>query len=106
MNEPSLRKFAAGVVPDGWIFYNGDVVPEGCERTDVRVLARSFGQLASDLGEPRAANMVMLGALLAATGVSRARRTRSVLEPLLKNTRSLKNRPAMRWNWTARLSAK
>jgi 2-oxoisovalerate ferredoxin oxidoreductase beta subunit len=32
MNEPSLHKFCASVRPGGWIFYNGDTVPEECER--------------------------------------------------------------------------
>lgn len=64
MNEPSLRKFDANVQPGGWVIYNGDVFPPDCERMDVHVLARPFTQIAHELGDARAANMVMLGALL------------------------------------------
>jgi 2-oxoisovalerate ferredoxin oxidoreductase beta subunit len=68
MNEPSLRKFDLSVKPGGWVIYNGDVFPENCERDDVNVLALNFTHTANELGDPRAANMVMLGALLEISG--------------------------------------
>ncbi len=64
MNEPSLKKFYASVRPGGWILYNGETYPADCERKDVHVLARPFTLLADELGDPRAGNMVALGALL------------------------------------------
>jgi len=64
MNEPSLHKFAAGVRPGGWILYNGDALPPDSAPKGVQVLALPFTRIADDLGDPRAANMVMLGALL------------------------------------------
>jgi 2-oxoisovalerate ferredoxin oxidoreductase beta subunit len=64
MNEPSLRKFDLSVKPGGWVIYNGDVFPADCRRSDVHVLALNFTRAADELGDPRAANMVMLGALL------------------------------------------
>lgn len=64
MNEPSLRKFVATVRSGGWVFYNGDAIPEGLERSDVHALALPFTRVAHELGDARAANMVMLGALL------------------------------------------
>jgi 2-oxoisovalerate ferredoxin oxidoreductase beta subunit len=64
MNEPSLRKFYATVPKGGWILYNGDEYPADCQREDVHVLARPFMQIAHELGDPRAGNMVMLGVLL------------------------------------------
>jgi len=68
MNEPSLRKFDASVRPGGWVIYNGDTFPADCEREDVHVLALPFTHLADELGDSRACNMVMLGALLEITG--------------------------------------
>ncbi|MGB6130706.1 MAG: 2-oxoacid:acceptor oxidoreductase family protein [Acidobacteriaceae bacterium] len=64
MNEPSLHKFAASVRPGGWILYNADAVPPECAPKGVHVLALPFTHIADALGDPRAANMVMLGALL------------------------------------------
>jgi 2-oxoisovalerate ferredoxin oxidoreductase beta subunit len=68
MNEPSLRKFDLSVKPGGWVIYNGDEFPEDCRRDDVNVLALNFTRAADELGDPRAANMVMLGALLEIAG--------------------------------------
>jgi 2-oxoisovalerate ferredoxin oxidoreductase beta subunit len=68
MNEPSLRKFDRSLKPGGWVIYNGDTFPEDCERDDVNVLALNFTRAADELGDPRAANMVMLGALLEISG--------------------------------------
>ncbi|MBI4466288.1 MAG: 2-oxoacid:acceptor oxidoreductase family protein, partial [Acidobacteria bacterium] len=69
LNEPSLRKFLPTVAPGGWVFSNGATLPEDCRRDDVRFMVRPFTELADEIGEPRVANMVMLGALLGATGV-------------------------------------
>jgi len=67
MNEPSLRKFIATVRSGGWIFYNGSEIPEDCARRDVHVLAAQFTHEADQIGDARAGNMVMLGALLDCT---------------------------------------
>jgi Pyruvate/2-oxoacid:ferredoxin oxidoreductase gamma subunit len=85
MNEPSLRKFVASVAPGGWIFYNGESLPEGCGRADVRLVAQPFSHHADEVGEARAANMVMLGALLEATGVLPDERIWPVLRKFVKN---------------------
>jgi Pyruvate/2-oxoacid:ferredoxin oxidoreductase gamma subunit len=69
MNEPSLHKFCASVRPGGSIIYNGEDIPSGCKRDDVHLVARSFTQIAADLGNAKAANMVMLGVLLESTNV-------------------------------------
>ena len=72
MNEPSLRQVLGQRAPGGWIIYNGETIPEECERDDVHILARPFTHVADELGDGRAANMVMLGALLEATAASAA----------------------------------
>ena len=64
MNEPSLRKFLAGVEPGGIVVYNGPELPEDCVRPDVRMMAMHCTRLADELGASKAANIVMLGALL------------------------------------------
>jgi 2-oxoisovalerate ferredoxin oxidoreductase beta subunit len=85
MNEPSLHKFYASVRPGGWIVYNGEEIPHELARTDVHVLARSFTHLAADLGNAKAANMVMLGALLEATNVLPEASIAAALRRLIKN---------------------
>jgi 2-oxoisovalerate ferredoxin oxidoreductase beta subunit len=87
MNEPSLRKFYAGVPAGGWIVYNGEAFPEDCAREGVHVLACEFTQLANELGNARASNMLMLGALLEITGVLPQASVDAALRRLVKNPR-------------------
>jgi Pyruvate/2-oxoacid:ferredoxin oxidoreductase gamma subunit len=89
MNEPSLKKFIASVEPGGWVLYNGDAIPADCERDDVRALAFPFTQIADELGEPRAANMVMLGALLEITNALPQANVDAALGRLVKHSRWL-----------------
>ena len=86
MNEPSLKKFVATVQPGGWILYNGDAIPDDCKRDDVHALALPFTQIADELGEPRVANMVMLGALLEITGVLPQASVDAALHRLVKHS--------------------
>ena len=67
MNEPSLRKFLAAVEPGGVVLYNAPSLPQDCGRPDVRIIARHFTAMADELGASKAANIVMLGALLETT---------------------------------------
>jgi len=87
MNEPSLRKFDLSVKPGGWVIYNGDEFPSDCERKDVNVLALNFTRAADELGDTRAANMVMLGALLEITGALPQASIDAALRTLVKNPR-------------------
>ena len=68
MNLPSLRKFESMVNPGGVIFINSSIVPETSTRTDVRVIEIPANDKAAEVGNSRAANIVMLGAILAETG--------------------------------------
>jgi 2-oxoisovalerate ferredoxin oxidoreductase beta subunit len=87
MNEPSLRKFDASVRPGGWVIYNGDTFPAECAREDVHVLALPFTRLADELGDSRAANMLMLGALLEITAALPEASAAAALRRLVKHTR-------------------
>jgi 2-oxoisovalerate ferredoxin oxidoreductase beta subunit len=87
MNEPSLRKFDKSVRPGGWILYNGDDFPEDCRRKGVNVLARPFLQVADQLGDPRACNMVMLGALLETANALPQASVEAALRTLVKSSR-------------------
>jgi 2-oxoisovalerate ferredoxin oxidoreductase beta subunit len=89
LNEPSLRKFLPSVVAGGWVFYNGAALPEGCQRDDVKFVVRPFTEMADVLGEPRAGNIVMLGALLETTGVLREEEVAATLERVVTSKRWL-----------------
>jgi Pyruvate/2-oxoacid:ferredoxin oxidoreductase gamma subunit len=87
MNEPSLRKFVKSVPAGGWILYNGETFPADCEQENVHVLARPFTQAADELGDARAGNMVMLGALLEIAAVLPEASIGAALRRLVKNPR-------------------
>ena len=87
MNEPSLRKFDRSVRSGGWIIYDGDEFPRDCERDGVHVLALPFTRLADAMGDKRAANMVMLGAVLEMAGVLPRASIDAALRRLIKNPR-------------------
>jgi 2-oxoisovalerate ferredoxin oxidoreductase beta subunit len=69
LNEPSLRKFLPAVEEGGIVLYNGSEIPGDCVRRDVRMVALPFTELADALGAAKVGNIVMLGALLEATGM-------------------------------------
>jgi 2-oxoglutarate ferredoxin oxidoreductase subunit gamma len=69
MNGPSLEKFEALVVPGGLIITDSSLVTKSPARTDVEVFEIPATKLASDMGNLTYANIIVLGKLLAATGV-------------------------------------
>ncbi len=89
MNEPSLRKFLPEVVPGGLVLFNGASVPEDCHRPGIRILAMPFAEMADALGTAKAANIVMLGALMALHPVLPDARIDGALQRLVKTERWL-----------------
>lgn len=69
MNTPSFEKFEPRVVPHGVLLVNATLVPDVSHRTDIDAFYLPCIKVATDVGNERTANMVMLGALLSATGV-------------------------------------
>ena len=69
LNEPSLVKFEAGVLPGGTVFVNSDVVTDKVSRPDLTAYYIPCSKIAEEVGNPKVANMVMLGAYVAATKI-------------------------------------
>ena len=69
LNEPSLVKFEAGVLPGGTVFVNSDVVTDKVSRPDLTAHYIPCAKIAEEVGNPKVANMVMLGAYVAATKI-------------------------------------
>jgi 2-oxoisovalerate ferredoxin oxidoreductase beta subunit len=67
-NEPSVEKFAGELLPGGLLMVNSSMVTEKPVRTDIRVIEVPATDAAKELGNPKVANMVMLGAYLQVTG--------------------------------------
>ena len=70
MNGPSLDKFEDMLVPGGHLFVNASVINYKPKRTDVSIHYVDCTKIAEqDVGNAKTANMVMLGAIIRASGV-------------------------------------
>ena len=67
MNLPSLEKFEPDVRSGGLLLINSSLIDRGAERDDLTVIEVPANEMATELGNPRGANMVALGAYLGAT---------------------------------------
>ena len=65
LNHPSVDKYVPRMRSGGVLVYNASIVAEEILRSDVTVMAVPAGDIASELGDIRTANMVALGALMA-----------------------------------------
>lgn len=81
MNLPSMLKFENNLVPGGKLLINSSLVDREPSRSDIEVHKVAANEIAAKVGNPKVANMVMLGAYLALTGVVS---TESVVETLKK----------------------
>ena len=68
MNTPSLDKYEKSVAPGGRIFVDSTLISRKVEREDVEVFYIPATKMASDMGMPTLANMILLGAIVKATG--------------------------------------
>ena len=69
LNLPSLDKFEDAVRPGGIIVVNTSLINRLPRRTDVKVVPVAANEIAVELGNAKAANMVALGAFLGASGL-------------------------------------
>ena len=67
MNRPSLMKFEPALIPGGIAFINSSIVPDKASRDDIQAIYVPCDAIAKELGNPKVANMVMLGAYVGAT---------------------------------------
>jgi 2-oxoisovalerate ferredoxin oxidoreductase beta subunit len=83
MNELSLRKFASHVPANGLILYNRDRLPDGFAPA-AQVVCIPASEMADKLGSAKAANIVMMGALLEETECLSAATAMKVIEDKVK----------------------
>lgn len=81
LNNPSFDKFEPTVRPGGILIVNASLISKTSHRTDIRVLSINGTELANGLGNPKVANMILLGAFLEETGILS---DNSILEALKK----------------------
>lgn len=69
MNYPSMIKYQNLVRTGGTMFLNSDLISEVPARTDIKIVKIPANALAHEMGNDRALNMVMLGAVNAIAGI-------------------------------------
>jgi 2-oxoglutarate ferredoxin oxidoreductase subunit gamma len=89
MNELALDKFEASLEPGGSLFINSSLIDRKARRQDVKVYYIPANDCADALGEPRVANMVMLGAVLAAESLVKSESILAVLEKTMASKKHL-----------------
>lgn len=80
LNEISLKKFLPSLKPGGTLVINSSRVISEPERTDIEIVRVPADDLAAELGNLKAANLFMLGALTGASGIIPADSFRNNLE--------------------------
>ena len=69
LNLPSMHKFATELVEQGLMIFNSSLIEQEPDRRDIRTIPIAANEIASDIGNLKAANMVMLGAFIELTNV-------------------------------------
>lgn len=69
MNQPSAIKFQHHIQSGGLFFLNSSLIETEILRGDIEIVHVPANKMAEELGSPKAANMVMLGAFTRKSGV-------------------------------------
>ena len=64
MNLPSLLKFESKVKPGGVMVVNQSLIDRKVERDDIQVVYCDANRIAEEVGNPKGANVAILGAML------------------------------------------
>ena len=89
MNLPSLIRFQNHVQSGGVIFINSSLVEKEVTRNDIEIIRVPANSIAEKLGNPRSANMVMLGSFIRKSNLLSLDSVITSLDNALKNRRKL-----------------
>jgi 2-oxoglutarate ferredoxin oxidoreductase subunit gamma len=80
LNPPSMTRYAPLVKPNGVLIVDSTLITERANRDDLREIDLPAKDIAQELGFPQIANVVMIGALLEATGVLQVETLEKILD--------------------------
>jgi len=72
MTLPSMLKFEPTLKPGGIMFINTSMIHQAPKRSDITVYEIPVSDMANELGNPRVANIIMLGAFVRVTNIVRS----------------------------------
>ena len=82
-NNPSLEKYEPLVRPDGLLIVNRSLMVASPQRGDLEIVLVPATEIAREMGQVRATNMILFGALLARRPLVRVETVRAVLQDKL-----------------------
>jgi 2-oxoglutarate ferredoxin oxidoreductase subunit gamma len=80
MNPASLERFEPQIRAGGLLIMNSSLILSDVKREDIQVIRVPATEIAAKLGNERLANMVLLGALVKATGILSMKSVEAALE--------------------------
>ncbi len=83
MNEPSVEKFSPRLRKNGLLIINSSLSKSERKRTDIEIIKIPADDLSKELGNIRAANMIMLGKFLSVKKITSIENACSLLEKVL-----------------------
>jgi len=89
MNQPSAVKFQHHIQSGGVFFLNSSLVEAEIMRGDIEIVRVPANRIAEDLGNPRAANMIMLGAFARKSGLVQMESMKAALRQTLSSKKKL-----------------
>jgi 2-oxoglutarate ferredoxin oxidoreductase subunit gamma len=87
MNEASMKKFESVLKPGGLLIMNESLIGNSSTRSDIKTIRVKATEIAVNLGNSQIANMVMLGAFIAETGIIHPDTVLSVLKDITPSHR-------------------
>jgi 2-oxoglutarate ferredoxin oxidoreductase subunit gamma len=89
MNKPSLGRFQNLLQSGGVLFINSSLVDAETTRGDIEVIKVPANTIAEELGSPKSANMVMLGAFIKKSNLVSLKTVIEELKNVLQKKKSL-----------------
>ena len=89
MNQPSLIRFQNQIESGGLFFINSSLIEAEIPRGDIDIVKVPANSIAEELGSPRSANMVMLGAFTKKSNLVSLSTVIEALKDTLKNKQKL-----------------
>ena len=96
MNQPSMMRFQHQLQSGGMFLLNSSLIDAEVMRGDIEVVRVLANAIAEQMGKPRAANMVMLGALLKVAPIVKLKSLIKVTKERFKGVIGEKNAKAMK----------
>ena len=89
MNQPSLVRFQNQIQSGGVLFINSSLIEAEISRGDIEIIRVPANSIAEELGSPKSANMVMLGAFTKKSNLVSVSSVIEELKSTLKNKQKL-----------------